>query len=61
MCKIIVLSLLFQPEWKLADPACTFLFSILVLFSTVNILRDAVLVLMEGEWCARASSRPTYM
>ena len=39
-----------QPDWKLADPACTFLFSVLVLFSTVNILRDAILVLMEGEF-----------
>eukprot|EP00731_Ephydatia_muelleri_P013394 Em0007g704a len=37
-----------SPEWKLADPACTFLFSVLVLFSTINILRDAILVLMEG-------------
>ena len=33
----------------MADPICTFLFSILVLFSTGNILRDALLVLMEGE------------
>ena len=38
-----------QPDWKVADPICTFLFSILVLFSTINILKDALLVLMEGE------------
>ena len=37
-----------KPEWKLADPICTFLFSILVLFSTINVLRDALRVLMEG-------------
>ncbi len=34
--------------WKLADPICTFLFSILVLFSTLNVLKDALGVLMEG-------------
>ena len=37
-----------QPEWKLADPICTFLFSILVLISTINVLRDTLRVLMEG-------------
>ena len=37
-----------QPEWKLADPICTFLFSILVLFTTINILKDTLRVLMEG-------------
>ena len=40
--------LIFQPEWKLADPVCTFLFSILVLISTINILKDTLRVLMEG-------------
>ncbi|KAL5509444.1 hypothetical protein EMCRGX_G004822 [Ephydatia muelleri] len=38
----------FEPTWKVADPLCTFLFSILVLFSTTNILRDALLILMEA-------------
>ncbi|KAL5509429.1 hypothetical protein EMCRGX_G004802 [Ephydatia muelleri] len=38
----------FKPEWKVADPICTFVFCILVLFSTINILRDALLVLMEA-------------
>ena len=40
---------LLQPEWHIADPICTFLFSILVLISTLNIMRDAMNVLMEGE------------
>lgn len=31
------------------DPVCTFLFSILVLFTTVAILKDALTVLMEGD------------
>ncbi|XP_065919320.1 proton-coupled zinc antiporter SLC30A2-like isoform X2 [Dysidea avara] len=38
----------FKPEWHIADPICTFLFSILVLISTLNIMRDAMNVLMEG-------------
>lgn len=37
-----------QPEWKIVDPICTFLFSILVLVTTFNILRDTMIVLMEG-------------
>ncbi|XP_076366420.1 proton-coupled zinc antiporter SLC30A2-like [Tachypleus tridentatus] len=38
----------YKPEYKLADPLCTFIFSILVLFTTLTIMRDAVHVLMEG-------------
>ncbi|NXA41418.1 ZNT2 protein, partial [Eudromia elegans] len=37
-----------QPEWKFVDPLCTFLFSALVLATTLSILRDVLLVLMEG-------------
>lgn len=39
---------LLQPEWAMIDPICTFLFSILVLFTTITILKDALTVLMEG-------------
>ena len=39
----------FQPEYKLADPICTFLFSVLVLATTITILKDTIKVLMEGE------------
>ena len=39
-----------QPEWKLADPICTFLFSVLVLFTTLTILKDILMVLMEGKY-----------
>ncbi|CAG5117523.1 unnamed protein product [Candidula unifasciata] len=35
-------------KYRLADPICTFLFSILVLITTVTVLRDALLVVMEG-------------
>eukprot|EP00128_Syssomonas_multiformis_P009433 Colp12_sorted_trinity150504_noHs@6804 len=37
-----------KPEYKIADPICTFIFAVLVLFTTINILRDALHVLMEG-------------
>lgn len=38
----------FKPEYKIADPICTFLFSALVMFTTLTIMRDALHVLMEG-------------
>ncbi|ESO05531.1 hypothetical protein HELRODRAFT_77640 [Helobdella robusta] len=38
----------FEPEWRIADPICTFIFSILVLCTTFNILKDIFRVLMEG-------------
>ncbi|XP_076309347.1 proton-coupled zinc antiporter SLC30A2-like isoform X1 [Tachypleus tridentatus] len=38
----------FKPEYKLADPICTFIFSVLVFFTTLTIMRDAIHVLMEG-------------
>ncbi|XP_019726455.1 zinc transporter 2 isoform X2 [Hippocampus comes] len=38
----------FKPEYKMADPICTFLFSILVLCTTFTIMRDILIVLMEG-------------
>mmetsp|Transcript_22371 Transcript_22371/g.55127 ORF Transcript_22371/g.55127 Transcript_22371/m.55127 type:complete len:385 (-) Transcript_22371:591-1745(-) len=37
-----------NPDWLIADPICTFIFSFFVLWSTVSILRDAVSILMEG-------------
>jgi zinc transporter 2 len=33
---------------QLTDPCCTYLFSILVMFTTVGIAKDCVKVLMEG-------------
>jgi solute carrier family 30 (zinc transporter), member 2 len=35
-------------EWKIADPICTFIFSVLVLFTTIPIMRDCTKILMEG-------------
>ena len=39
-----------KPEYKIADPICTFIFSIIVLFTTIGILKDAIKVLMEGNF-----------
>lgn len=41
--------LLTQPEYKVADPICTFLFSVFVLATTLTILRDVFRILMEGK------------
>ncbi|CAH8561587.1 unnamed protein product [Schistosoma margrebowiei] len=45
---IAAMVIYFQPKYKIIDPLCTFLFSILVLITTINILRDALNVLMEA-------------
>uniref|UniRef100_A0A3Q4BKQ1 Probable proton-coupled zinc antiporter SLC30A3 n=1 Tax=Mola mola TaxID=94237 RepID=A0A3Q4BKQ1_MOLML len=37
-----------RPEYKVADPICTFLFSVFVLCTTVTILRDVFRILLEG-------------
>uniref|UniRef100_A0A672TCI4 Solute carrier family 30 member 2 n=1 Tax=Sinocyclocheilus grahami TaxID=75366 RepID=A0A672TCI4_SINGR len=36
-----------RPEWKTADPICTFLFSLFVLGTTFTILKDIFKILME--------------
>lgn len=41
---IAALVIYFRPEWKIADPICTFIFSVLVMFTTFTIIRDALLV-----------------
>lgn len=45
---VAALVIYFKPEWAIADPICTFLFSIIVLYTTFSILKDALMVLMEG-------------
>jgi zinc transporter 2 len=37
-----------QPQWNVIDPICTFFFSILVIISTLPVIRDAIPVLMES-------------
>ncbi|XP_028395567.1 zinc transporter 2-like [Dendronephthya gigantea] len=45
---IAALVIKFKPGWAVADPICTFLFSFLVLLTTIGILRDALHILCEG-------------
>ncbi len=40
---------LFKEDYKIADPICTFIFSILVFLTTAPIIRDIFNVLMEGK------------
>lgn len=36
-----------RPDWQIADPICTYLFSILVLITTVPIFLECVYIVME--------------
>ncbi|CAH1247811.1 SLC30A2 [Branchiostoma lanceolatum] len=45
---IAAIIIYFRPDWAIADPICTFMFSVLVLITTLSILRDTINVLMEG-------------
>jgi Co/Zn/Cd efflux system component len=38
----------YNPEYHIADPICTFFFSLLVIFTTVRLVRQALGILMEG-------------
>jgi zinc transporter 2 len=38
----------FKPEWEIIDPICTFLFSILVMCTTIPVTIDCIKVLMEA-------------
>lgn len=41
---IAALVIYFKPDWAIADPICTFVFSVIVLFTTFTIMKDALLV-----------------
>ncbi len=43
---IAAIVIYFVPSWQLADPICTFLFSIVVLGTTFAIMKDTLLVSM---------------
>lgn len=45
---VAALVIYFKAEWVIIDPICTFIFSILVLFTTFAIMKDALMVLMEA-------------
>ena len=37
-----------RPDWKIADPICTYIFSIIVCFTVKPIIKSCIQVLMEG-------------
>jgi len=46
---IIAATIIYKwPEAKIADPICTYLFSILVMFTTIPVVKDCGKILMEG-------------
>lgn len=49
-CGVIIAATIiyFKPTWTLADPACTFVFSIVVCCTTGPIIKKCIAVLMEG-------------
>ena len=45
---IAALIIYFKPEYAIIDPICTFVFSFIVLLTTIKILKDAFEILMEA-------------
>lgn len=45
---IAAVIIVIEPDWQMADPICTFLFSIIVVFTTIPITKQAISVLMEA-------------
>ncbi|KOX67852.1 Zinc transporter 2, partial [Melipona quadrifasciata] len=45
---VAALVIYFKPNWSIVDPICTFLFSLLVILTTIAIIKDVMNVLMEG-------------
>ena len=37
-----------RPDWQIADPICTFLFSLLVMITTIPIFKECVEIIMEA-------------
>ena len=45
---IAALIIYFKPDWIIVDPICTFIFSLLVLATTISILKNTMAVIMEA-------------
>ena len=47
---VIIASLIIyiKPEYKIADPLITFVFSVIVLFTTLPVVNDSLVILLEG-------------
>ncbi|KAI8515905.1 hypothetical protein Bbelb_067180 [Branchiostoma belcheri] len=37
-----------RPAWKVVDPICTYVFSVLVLITTISVMRDLLIAIMQG-------------
>jgi solute carrier family 30 (zinc transporter), member 2 len=37
-----------KPEYKIVDPICTYLFSVIVCFTTIPVFKECIFVLLEG-------------
>ena len=46
---VIIASIIikFKPEWQIADPICTYLFSVLVMATTIPIFRESMGIILE--------------
>lgn len=47
----------YNSDWRIADPICTLLFSVIVVISTMFISRDIFRILMEGMLMAETFAR----
>ncbi|KIH56329.1 cation efflux family protein [Ancylostoma duodenale] len=45
---VAALIIFFNEDWAIADPICTLIFCVIVLCTTIYIMRDALVVLLEG-------------
>ena len=45
---IAALVIYFKPEYAIIDPICTFVFSLIIIITTIKIIKDAAEILMEA-------------
>ncbi len=38
----------FKPTWTLADPLCTYLFSVIICCTSIPVFKDCMKIIMEG-------------
>lgn len=38
----------FKPEWSIADPICTYLFSVIICCTSIPVFKDCMKIIMEG-------------
>ena len=46
---VVVAVVVVQEDWKITDPICTYIFGILIIFTTCRIMMDILRILMEGK------------